>query len=450
MRRGEALSESGGEGQLLQPGLRIAVIALWLIPSAAGSIGSPSGPPAELAAPPGIETPSANEPVPVPEPDAEAIAYYESGNRLWAVGRLWSFAVPLFVLLSGLSVRMRTLATRVAPHWIGSVVVFALLYRAFDWAVSRPLGFYAGYLRPHAYGLSNLTLEKWLTDSLITLGVSSVVAVVVALGLYACIRRFPRRWWLAATAALVPFLLFSVLIQPLWVAPLYNDFGPMKDAALEAKILALADRSGIEGSRVFEVDKSVETKTVNAYVTGFLASKRIVLWDTLLERLDEDEVLFVMAHEMGHYVLNHVLLGLALATLLSGLGLFALQHVAPLLLRRWRERLGFDRLSDVAALPLLLVLIELGSFAIRPVALAASRHFEREADRFALELTQDGRAGATAFVKLQQTNLSIPRPGPLFVWWRASHPPLGDRIDFANVYRPWARGEPLRYGDRFR
>jgi Zn-dependent protease with chaperone function len=433
----------------LKLGLRISVIALLLLPFAAGAVGSPSGIPSELAEPSGAPMEIGPERVPVPEPDAEAIAYHESGNRLWAVSQLWNLAVPLFVLLSGLSVRMRRLAVRLAPHWIGTVVVFALLYRVFDWLVSRPLGFYAAYVRPHAYGLSNLTIQKWLTDSVITLGVSGLVGALILLGLYTCIRKFPRRWWLALTVGLVPLTLFGVLVQPLWVAPLYNDFGPMQDKALEAEILTLADRSGIEGSRVFEVNKSVETKTVNAYVTGFLASKRIVLWDTLLERLDEDEVLFVMAHEMGHYVLNHVLLGVALATLLSGLGFYLLQRIAPLLLRRWGDRFGVDRLVDVAALPLLLVLIQLGSFAARPVTLAVSRSFEREADRFALELTQTSRAGATAFVKLQQTNLSIPRPGPLFVWWRASHPSLGDRIDFCNDYRPWQHGDSLRYGHHF-
>jgi Zn-dependent protease with chaperone function len=345
---------------------------------------------------------------------------------------------------------MRSLAARLAPHWLGTVIVFAALYRALDWLLARPLAFYGGYLRPHAYGLSAQTLEKWLRDSVLRLGVSTLLAVAVAVGLYFCIRKFPRRWWLAATTALVPFLLFVTLIEPLWVAPLFNDFGSMQDPALEAKILGLAERAGIEGSRVFEVNKSIDTHTVNAYVTGFLASKRIVLWDTLLAKLDEPEVLFVMAHEMGHYVLNHVLQGVAFATLLAGLGLYAVQRVAPLVIRRFRERLRFESVSDVAALPLILVLLELGSFAILPVGLAFSRHIEREADRFGLELVQDGHAAALAFVKLQQTNLANPRPGPLFVWWRASHPTLGDRIDFANTYRPWEQGEPLRHGEHFR
>ncbi|MEN8159633.1 MAG: M48 family peptidase, partial [Myxococcota bacterium] len=219
---------------------RVVFAALLLaVPLVLGAVGGPS------------------DPVPVPEPSDEAVAYYESGNRLWAVNQLWRVAVPLFVLWTGLALRMRRRAVRFAPHWIGSVVVFALLYRVFEWLVSRPLAFYGGYLRPHAYGLSNLTLGKWLQDSVISLGISALVFAVVAVGLYACIRRFPRRWWLAASAGLVPFLLFVMLVQPLWVAPLYNDFGPMEDSALEAKILGLADRSGIEGGRVFEVNKSV-------------------------------------------------------------------------------------------------------------------------------------------------------------------------------------------------
>jgi Zn-dependent protease with chaperone function len=357
---------------------------------------------------------------------------------------------PLLLLASGFSARLRSRAQRMAPHWLGTIALYVLFYRALDWLVMRPLGFYGGYLRPHEYGLSTQTFAKWLRDSSIDLAVSSLLGVVVAIGLYTWIRKFPRRWWLGATASLIPFLLLVFLIQPLWIAPLYNDFGPMQDPALEAQILGLAERAGIEGGRVFEVAKSVDTNTVNAYVTGFLASKRIVLWDTLLARLEGREVLFVMGHEMGHYVLGHVLQGIVLYALLAGLGLWAIQRIAPRLITRWCGRMGFVRLDDVASLPLLLLLMQLGSFAIMPGALAFSRHMEHEADRFGLELTQDNHAAASAFVKLQQNNLSNPRPGRLFVWWRGSHPPLGERIDFANAYRPWQSGEPLQHGERFR
>jgi STE24 endopeptidase len=422
---------------------------LCLLAGAALAAGGPSGPPSELAAAPAAPSDTA-PPVPVPEPDAETLAYYRSGNGLWWLGQLFGAAFPLLVLATGFSARLRDAAERIGRHWLLAAAVYAVLYRGLDWLAARPLGFYGGYLRPHAYGLSNQTFGKWLRDGAIDLAVSALVGAVLAAGLYAWIRKAPRRWWLGAAACLVPFLLLVFLVQPLWIAPLYNDFGPMKDPALEAKILALAERAGIEGGRVFEVEKSVDTKTVNAYVTGFLASKRIVLWDTLLARLDEREVLFVMGHEMGHYVLHHVLIGVAFYSLLAGLGLWAVHRVAPLAITRWRGRMGFARLDDVASLPLLLLLLHLGSFLLMPAALGVSRWMEHEADRFALELLQDNRAAATAFVKLQQNNLAHPRPGPLYVWWRGSHPPLGARIDFANRYRPWQTGEPLRYSGEFR
>lgn len=428
----------------------IAATLLWLaLVAPVFAAGGPSGPPSELSEVTAAAAP-AGDLVAVPEPDAKALAYYRGGNGLWIVGQLFALAFPLVLLATGFSARMRSRAERMSRHWLGTVAVYVVFYRALDWLVTRPLGFYGGYVRQHAYGLSNQTFGKWLRDSAIDLGVSTLVGVVVAVGLYAWIRKAPRRWWLGATACLIPFLFLVLLIQPLWIAPLYNDFGPMQDPALESSILELAGRAGIEGGSVYEVAKSVDTRMVNAYVTGFLASKRIVLWDTLLARLEAPEVLHVMGHEMGHYVLGHVIQSIVLYSLLAGLGLLLVSRLAPRLIARWCGTFGFARLDDVASLPLLLLLIQLASFAILPASLAFSRHLEREADRFGLELTQDNRSAAMAFVKLQQNNLSNPRPGRLFVWWRGSHPSLAERIDFANHYRPWESGEPLRYGEHFR
>jgi STE24 endopeptidase len=238
-----------------------------------------------------------------------------------------------------------------------------------------------------------------------------------------------------------------LFITPIWIEPLFNDFGPMKDKAFESRILALADRASIEGSRVFEVEKSVETRTVNAYVTGFLGTKRIVLWDTLLAKLDDREVLLVMGHEMGHYVLGHVRQFLILGPVVVLFGLWVVHRLASGLIARYRGRFGFSELADVASVPLMALLFSVVSLALSPVLLAVSRHNEHEADRFGLEITHDNRDCATAFVKLQQENLSVPRPGLLYKLWRASHPPLGERIDFCNEYRPWETGEPLEYGD---
>jgi Zn-dependent protease with chaperone function len=211
----------------------------------------------------------------------------------------------------------------------------------------------------------------------------------------------------------------------------------MRDKVLEARIVALAERAGIGATRIYEVNKSEDTKLVNAYVTGIGGTKRIVLWDTLLERLTPDQVAFVMAHEMGHYVLHHTLLTIIGAAVAVTLSLYAVHRLAGRLIARYRRRFGFDRLDDVASLPLLMLVGGLVSFIMTPAILAFSRWQEHEADRFALELTRDNRAAAETFVRLQEENLSVPRPGLLYTLWMGSHPSLASRIEFANRYRPW-------------
>jgi Zn-dependent protease with chaperone function len=245
-------------------------------------------------------------------------------------------------------------------------------------------------------------------------------------------------------------MILAMLVFPIWIAPLFNDFGPMKDKPLEREILALADRVNIEGSRVFEVNKSVDTKAMNAYVAGLGHSKRIVLWDTLVHKLDHEEVLAVVAHEMGHYVLGHVVQGILLGFLSVLLSLYVVYRLAGWLIERNKGRFGFDHLGDVASLPLVLLLVQVLSLAIMPAVNAYSRHMEREADRFSLELTENNHAAASAFAKLQTENLSNPRPGLFYMLWRGSHPSLASRIEFANTYRPWLEGQPLRYGEYFR
>lgn len=387
--------------------------------------------------------------VPVPQPSEKALRYYRSGNVLWAVGQIWGLAVPLGLLATGFSARMRNWARTIGRRWFFEILVYFLLFSLVTYLVNLPLAFYAGYLRPHAYDLSNLTLGKWFSDSLKALAVGIVAGGLLLWIPYLLLRVSPRRWWLYTGLVAVPVIVLATLIAPIWIQPLFNRFGPMKDRQLEAEILALADRAGIEGGRVFEVAKSEDTKAVNAYVTGLGNTKRIVLWDTLLARLEPAEVRFIMGHEMAHYVLNHIPKGIALGSLGLFVSLYFVYRSSGWLIRRYQPRFGFHDLADVASLPLILLLIEIVSLAASPAMLAWSRSIERESDRFGLELTQDNRAAANAFAKLQQENLANPRPGPWFVFWRASHPPLGERIEFANAYRPWQRGEPLHYGRYF-
>ena len=195
---------------------------------------------------------------------------------------------------------------------------------------------------------------------------------------------------------------------------------------------------------------SSDTKALNAYVTGFGSTKRIVLWDTTIKKLTPDEILFVMGHEMGHYVLNHLWWDLLFEAILT-LAIFYLTYrTAEFLMGRYSSRFGFTKLHEFASLPLLLFVLMFYQLLFSPLSLFVSRYFEHQADRFGLEITQNNQAAAEAFLALQQQNLGNPRPGKLYIFWRASHPPLGSRVDFCNSYCPWKRGKPLEYGQLFK
>ena len=390
------------------------------------------------------------ERVAVPEPTAQALSYYRSGNVLWIVDNAWGLLVPAAFLFTGLSAGLRTWAHRVGRKWFFALALYFIAFSAITFVLDLPLGYYEGFVREHAYGLSNQTLTKWATDQITGLAIGIVGGVAFLWVPYLLLAKSPRRWWLYTGLAAIPFIIVVALVQPIWIDPLFNTFGPMKDKALEADILRLAERAGIEGGRVFEVAKSEDTKAVNAYVAGFGATKRIVLWDTIIAKLTRPQLLVVMGHEMGHYVLGHVWKTILILSVLIVAALYAVHRASGWLIEKYRARFRFDELSDLASLPFIIALFGIASLIVTPIALAVTRHFEHEADRFGLEITRDNHAAATAFVTLQQENLGVPRPGPIFTWWRASHPSLGERIDFSNDYRPWEKNEPLVYGDRFR
>ena len=405
----------------------------------------------QASQPASVQAASAGEdaPVAVPPPSAQALRYYRSGNLLWLVDVAWGLLVPVVFLFTGLSARIRNWAHMLGRRWFFVVGIYVVLFTLANFLIDLPLGYYEGFVRQHEYGLSTQTFEKWFGDSLKELGIGLVVAFLFAWIPYILLRKSPRRWWLYTSVLALPFMVFAMLVSPVWIDPLFNRFGPMKDKALEARILALAERAGIEGSRVYEVNKSIDTTAVNAYVTGIGGTKRIVLWDTIIAKLDGKELLFVVAHEMGHYVLGHVWHGIVLGSLLVLATLYAAHRLADRLIARYRARWGLDRLSDVASLPLILLLVSVFSLLLSPAVLGFSRYQEHEADRFGLEITRANHSAATGFIKLQQENLSVPRPGWLYKLWRASHPPIGERIDFCNEYRPWQTGRPLRYARHF-
>jgi Zn-dependent protease with chaperone function len=423
------------------------VIAVAIVALPVGLSGQPGPEASQTAAP---AQASSGDRVAVPEPSAQALAYHRSGTVLWFLNTAWALIVPAVLLWTGFSARMRDWSRAIGRKWFFVIAIYWVLFTVLSFVVDLPRVYYEGFVRQHAYGLSNQTLGKWASDQAAGLGVTLVIGALVLWVPYLLLARSPRRWWLYTAMLAVPFIVLIQLIQPLWIDPLFNRFGPMKDKTREAEILRLADRAGIEGGRVFEVAKSEDTRALNAYVNGFGATKRIVLWDTILKALDRPQLLVVMGHEMGHYVLGHVwkLMGVSVLTILFLL--YAVYRISGALIDRYGGRFGFTTLADVASLPLILLVTGVVSLVTDPLGLAYARHLEHEADRFAIELTRDNHAAATAFVILQQENLGVPRPGWLYTWFRESHPPLGQRIDFSNDYRPWETNQPLVYADRFK
>jgi len=408
--------------------------------------------PAPSEAPPSSgQAPNVSEaPVPVPEPSDKAMARYRSGVALWLIDTAWELILPAAILLTGFSARMRNWAMRVSRRRVITIAIYFAIFSVVTFVIDLPRAYYEDFVREHAYGLSNQTQSKWVGDALKSLVIGTIIGALFLWVPYLLLRKSPRRWWLYTAMAAVPFLLLTLLIAPVWIDPVFNTFGPMKNKSLETKILQLADRAGIEGGRVYEVDKSTDTNALNAYVAGVGSTKRIVLWDTIIARLDEPQLLFVMGHEMGHYVLHHIWKELAVfSVLIAGL-LYVVHRLAGAVIARYQERFGFSELSDIASLPLILLLFNLAFFVVSPVFLGITRHFEHEADRFGLEITRANRQAALSFVRLQQDNLANPRPHWIVRLFRASHPTLAERIEFANSYRPWETGQPRVYEHLFK
>jgi STE24 endopeptidase len=363
------------------------------------------------------------------------------GDTLYFVGTAWSFGVLALLLVTGLSRRMRDAAARVTKRPFLLAMLYIALFTLATAALEFPLSYYAGFVVPHQFDLTDQSFGSWMADMLKGLAVSIAIGSVIgALGLLA-IRRI-RRWWVVLWLATVPLIILMVVVQPIFLDPLFNKFEPLKDEVLRRKLVDLASRAGIEGGRVYQVNKSKQTKTMNAYVNGIGPTNRIVMWDTLLAKMSHDEVLAVMGHEMGHYVMKHIWKTLAFLLALSVVVFYFAYRAYEPGLRRWGSRWGVTERGDPASLPWLLLVASAISFLLSPVISSYSRMHEHHSDMFALEVTHLNEPMATAFVKMAEDSKRDPSPHPFIKFWRYTHPPIAERIPFALQYKPWERGEP--------
>ena len=334
------------------------------------------------------------------------------------------------VLASGLSAKLRTW---VQP-WRFSLLRLAGYYAALTGVlllVKAPLTWYSGYYLSHAYGLSSQSLLAWLGDLFKGVGVDVLTTIPILWGLYWLMGRSPRQWALWFWAALVPVIAFGIFAAPLVVDPLFNKFTPLPPGRLHDRIEALAAKAGIPDAPILVADKSKQTHETNAYVTGIGSSARIVLWDTTLQQMPEDQIVAIVGHEMGHYVLKHIYWGFALSVGGLLLVLPLAKRVYEALVARYGSRWDITGPGDYAAVPALLLTVSLFSFLLAPVTNGVSREIEHQADAYGLSVTGNRPAMARAFVSLSEQNLSDPNPPAFIKFWLFTHPPLSERIDFA-------------------
>lgn len=370
-----------------------------------------------------------------PERMAKLIAYSRFTNLWRFASLLIGLLVPAILLFTGLSARFRDWAKAARRKFFVVWVFLALLLIA-DYLLNFPFDFYRSFVVESDYGFMNQTFGQWLWDSVKTLLLTILLGVVPMWFFYWVIERF-RRWWLVFSIGTIPFLVFFIVIAPVVISPLFNKFEPLKDKQLESQILTLADKAGIQGSRVFQVDASKQSTKVNAYVTGLFGTKRIVLYDNLIRNFTPAEIEFVVGHEMGHYVKHHMWWGLALAIVLIFFSLWLTDKTIHPVIRKFQHRFKFDRLSDMASLPLVMIFVSVISFVIQPISNGFSRYIEHKADIYAMNVSGvPGDAAAITFDKLSAINLSDPDPNPVIEFWFYDHPALNKRMAFVRSYRP--------------
>jgi Zn-dependent protease with chaperone function len=430
--------------------LLAVLAALPASPATAGQMLATARTPVAGAAPqPGISA----EYTLTPEHYAKAVAYSRAWYRLHFVSVAWQILVLLLLIGLAAAPALRRFAERASRRrFVQALVFFPLLLLVLG-VFQLPIDA-AGHRISLAYGQSVQGWSSWLGDWLKGNLVTLVIVTPLLPLFYAILRRSPRRWWLYSWLAALPVIVVVVFVAPLLIDPLFFHFEPLerKAPALVSQIEHVTARGGlaIPRDRMFLMDASRKLKSLNAYVTGLGASKRVVVWDTTLAQLTAPQTLVVFGHEMGHYVLGHV----PKTTLfLSGL-LLLVAFLAHLVLRRalppGEVRRGIHGLGDWASLPVLLLFLTVAAELALPAINAFSRANEHAADVYGLEVihgvvADPQRVAAESFQIMGQINLSDPNPPPFVTFWLYSHPPEAERLAFAATYDPWGKGEAPRY-----
>lgn len=379
----------------------------------------------------------------------KAVKFSRAQYMLYFVDFVWGAIVLLLILAWRLGPRYRAWAEGVTKRRFLQAAMFTPVLLLSIGILKLPTGIYGQWL-DRRYGLSIQGWGSWLGDWAKGEIIFCIVGILLAWILYAIIRRSPRRWWFYFWVVTLPFLLLGTFLTPLVIDPLFNKFAPLetKDPALVTALEQVVHRAGMDipPERMLWMQESAKGNEIDAYVTGLVGSKRVVVWDTTIAKMTVPETTYVFGHEMGHYVLNHVYKGLLFGAALSFVSLFIGFRGMLWSLGRWSSHWGIRSTDDWASLPVLLLWITILGFLASPIINGFSRYQEHHADQYGLEVTHElipnsSQVAAQAFQILGEVDLADPDPSPFIKFWLYSHPPLAERVRFALTYNPWAEAK---------
>jgi STE24 endopeptidase len=368
-----------------------------------------------------------------PEKQKQAKEYARIRRRLWVVDTLFSTLYFLAWIYFGWTISLRAALSKLTSNdWL-LVPLFTAVFGGIFFLLNLPLGYYSGFILPHRFDQSNQSLKDWIVDQLKGMAVGLPLGLILLELLYLALRLTGSLWWLWAAGGLLVFNVLLINLAPILIMPLFNKYVPLGDEHKELadRLLKLAERANTKVRGVFKFDMSKQTKAANAALTGIGNTRRIVLGDTLINEFSTDEIETVLAHELGHQVHHDISVLVTFGILSTTLGLY----LASLGLNWAIGIFGFASPADIAALPALGLIFGIYDFLTMPLNNAVSRWRESMADDYALQATGKYEAFASAFTRLANQNLGEVDPEKWVVFMFYSHPPLGERIEKAKLWK---------------
>jgi len=347
-------------------------------------------------------------------------------SRFAIVSSLFDSIILLLFIFGGLLNIYNSWIASLNLAFIISGWLFFLLLSYAEEIISIPFSLYNTFKIENKYGFNTMTLKLWVSDFFKSLLISTILTSLILFSAFYLIQQSPNYWWLWVWCFILAYSIFIMYISPYVIEPLFNKFTPVEDETLKGRIVNLAEKVGIRASRILKIDASKRSRHTNAYFTGIGRTKRIILYDTLLQNMNHDEIMAVLAHEIGHWKKRHLLKMMVLFEIFSLIGLYFSYRLTQGNLLSNLFNISIDTLF--AKFIILAFLFGIITLPLKPLVNFFIRRHEREADRASYELTGDIAGMVSAFVKLSKENLTNLYPHPLYVLLYYSHPPILERI----------------------